>query len=65
MEMNVYHLLYVDDFKLHRKSKDDLETLMNTVRILTDDIKIRFDIRKCGILVMKRGRYKTRKTNAK
>ena len=33
----VNHLLYMDDLKLSGKSKDDLETLMNTARTFTDD----------------------------
>ena len=35
---------------------DDLEVLMNTVKIFTDNIKIKFGNSKCATLVMKRGR---------
>ena len=37
-ERRVDHLLYMEDLELYRKSKDDLEALMDTVRIPTDDI---------------------------
>ena len=52
----VNHLLYMDDLKLYGKSKAELEALVNTVRIFTDDIKMRFGLEKCATLVMKRGK---------
>ena len=52
----VNHLLYMDDLKLYGKTKDDLEALMNTVRIYTDDIRMKFGISKCATIVMKRGK---------
>ena len=39
---------------LYGESKDDLEALMITVKILTDDITMTFDISKCATLVRKR-----------
>ena len=41
---------------IYKKSNDDLEALMNPVRIFTDSIKMKFGISKCATLVMKRGR---------
>lgn len=52
----VNHLLYMDDLKIYGKTKDDLEALMNTVRIYTEDIRMRFGISKCATIVMKRGK---------
>ena len=52
----VNHLLYMDDLKLYGKSKAELEALVNTVRIFTDDIKMKFGLQKCATLVMKRGK---------
>ena len=54
--MKVNHLLYMNDLKLYGKSKDDLEALMNSVRIFIDDKNMKFGASKCAILVMKRGR---------
>ena len=39
------------------KSTDDLEVLMNAVRIFTDDITMKFCIKKCAALVIKRGQF--------
>ena len=52
---SINHLLYMDDVKLFRKTEKQLESLMNTVRIFSDDIKMEFGIKKCGVLVMKKG----------
>ena len=52
----INHLMYMDDLKLYGKSKDELESLVHTVRIFTNDIQMRFGIEKCATLLMKRGR---------
>ena len=52
----VNHLLYMDDLKLYGKSKEELESLVQTVRIFTDDVKMRFGLNKCATLTMKRGK---------
>ena len=54
-EKKVNHLLYVDYLKLYKKRKSDLVALTNTVRIFTDDIKMKFGISKRATSVMKRG----------
>ena len=35
------NLLYIDDFKLYEKSKDEGKALINAVRIFTDNKKIK------------------------
>ena len=52
----INHLLYMDDLKLFGKSKNDLESLVQTVRIYTEDIRMKFGLQKCATLVMKRGK---------
>ena len=52
----VNHLLYMDDLKLYGKNKAELESLVQTVKIFTDDIGMRFGLSKCATLVMKRGK---------
>ena len=42
----------MDDLKLYGNSKDDLEILMNTARIFTDGIKMKFYISKCATFVL-------------
>ena len=51
------HLLFMDDLKLYAKDDKQLDSLVNTVQMFSLDISMEFGIDKCGILVMKRGRY--------
>ena len=48
-------MLYLDDLKLYAKSEDDMMSLVNTVRILSTDIRIDFGFEKCATLSMKKG----------
>ena len=50
------HLIYMDDIKLYAKNEKELETLIHTVRIYSQDIGMEFGIEKCGLLVMKSGK---------
>ena len=52
----VNHLLYMDDLKLYGSNKSQLESLVQTVRIFTQDIRMRFGIQKCATIVLKRGK---------
>ena len=55
----INHLLFMEKlFKLYAKDEKQLDSLVNTVQIFSLDIGMEFGIDKCGILVMKRGRYK-------
>ena len=50
-------LMYMDDIKLFAKNEKELETLIHTVKIYSQDIKMEFGIEKCATLVMKRGKW--------
>ena len=52
----INHLLLMDDLKLFAKNEDQIDSLVNTVRICSDDIKMEFGLPKCGVLNMKRGK---------
>ena len=52
----INHLLYMDDLKLFGKTERHLETLLSTVGIFSQDIRMEFGISKCGILILKRGK---------
>ena len=45
--------MYMDDIKLFAKNEKELETLIHTVRIYSQDIGMEFGIEKCVMLVMK------------
>ena len=49
----INHQMYMDDIKLLAKNEKELETLIHTVRIYTQDIEMEFGIEKCVILVRK------------
>ena len=46
----------MDGLKLYGASKDQLDSLIQVVRIFSQDIKISFGLDKCAILEMRRGR---------
>ena len=48
--------MYMDDIKLFAKNERELETLINAVRIYSQDIGMEFGIEKCAMLVMKIGK---------
>ena len=52
----INHLMYMDDIKLFAKNEKELETLINTVRIYSQDIGMEFGIKKCALLVTKSGK---------
>ena len=52
----ISHLLFMDDLKLFAKNDDQIDSLVNTVRFFSDDIKMEFGLPKCGVLIMKRGK---------
>ena len=47
---------HMDDIKLFAKNKKELETLIHTVKIYSQDIGMEFGIEKCALLVMKSGK---------
>ena len=46
----------MDDMKLCGKSTAELETLLNTVRIFSNDISMEFDLDKCATLAIIKGK---------
>ena len=52
----VNHLLFMDDLKLYVRSECQLDSLIQSVRIFSNDIGMKFGIEKCAVLVIKRGK---------
>ena len=48
--------MYMDDIKLFAQNEKELETLIHTIRIYSQDIGMEFGIEKCALLVMKSGK---------
>ena len=49
-------LLLIDELKLFAKSKNQIDSLLQTVHIFSEDIGMQFAIKKCEVLIMERGR---------
>ena len=45
----------MDDLKLLAKSKNQTDSLVQTVDVFTEDISMQFGIKKCGVLITDRG----------
>ena len=50
------HLLFMDDLKLFAKGKNQIDSLVQTVHIFSQDTGVQFGIKKCGVLIMERGK---------
>ena len=50
------YLLFMDDLKLFAKDERETNSLLSTVQIFSNDIRMEFGIKKCGVLIMKRGK---------
>ena len=46
---------FVNDLKLFRKSKDQIDSLVQTVQLLSKDIRLEFGLKKCSVLSSDRG----------
>ena len=49
-QMRISHLLFMDDLKLYRKNEREIESLVQTVRIYSEDIAVEFGIHKCACI---------------
>ena len=56
LQKKINHLMYMNDIKLFAKNEKELETLIHTVRIFSQDIVMEFGIEKSTKLVMKSGK---------
>jgi len=51
----INHLVYMDDIKLYSHSKHEIESLIHTVNIFFDDIRMSLGVAKCNIVAVSRG----------
>ena len=52
----INHLIFMDDIKLYAKSESGLDALVQSVRVISNDIGMEFGVEKCAMLVIKRGK---------
>ena len=50
------HLIFIDDLKVFAKDEREINFLLSTVQMFSNDIEIELGILKCGILAKKRGK---------
>ena len=54
--MKINHLSFIDDLKMFAKNKKEIDSLVSTVQLVSQDIGMQFGVQKCGVIVMKRGK---------
>ena len=52
----INHFLFMDNLKLYGAKKDQLDSLIQVVRIFLQDIRMLFGLEKCAVLEMRTGR---------
>ena len=55
----INHLLFMDDLKLYGKSENEIKGLVSTVETFSQDIGMEFGTKKCGVIIMNRGKVKS------
>ena len=53
-EFKLNHLLFMDDLKLFGKSEDQIDSLVQTVFIFSEDIGMEFGLKKYGVVILKK-----------
>ena len=54
-------MFFMDDLTLFGNSEKDVDGLVTTVQLISKDIGIEFGIKKCGMVVIKRGQLSSAK----
>lgn len=54
--LKISHLAYIDDFKLYTSSTQQLQNMLHSVKIFSDDIKMSFGLDKCRVINIQRGK---------
>ena len=55
-EFKLNHLLFMDDLKLFGKSVDQIDSLVQTVFTCSEDVSMEFALKKCGVVILKKGK---------
>ena len=53
----INHLLFMEDLKLYGKSENEIKGLVSTAEVSSQGME--FGIKKCGVIVMNRGKVKS------
>ena len=55
-DVKINHLLFMDDLKIFAKNKNEIDSLVSTVQVISQDIGMQFGIKKCCVTIMKQGK---------
>ena len=55
----INHLPFMDNLKLYGKSENEFKGLVSTFEAFSQDIGMKFGIKKCGVIVMNREEFKS------
>ena len=55
-EFTLNHLLFMDDLKLFVKNDVQIDRLVQTVFTFSEDIGMEFGLKKCGVVITKKGK---------
>ena len=55
-EENLNCLLFMDDLKIFAKNEREVNGLISTVEVSSNDIGLEVGMKKCGLLALKRGK---------
>ena len=53
-KQKINHLLFMNDLKLYSRSEKGFDSLVQTIRVFSEDIGMEFGIEKCAMLVMEK-----------
>ena len=56
-EFKLNHLLFMDDLKHFGKKEDQIDSLVQTVFIFSEDIGMQFVLKKCGVIILKKEKH--------
>ncbi|XP_063598714.1 uncharacterized protein LOC134775182 [Penaeus indicus] len=54
--LKLNHLLFMDDLKIYGKNEREINGLVSTIEIFSNNIGMEFEAKKCGTLILKRGK---------
>ena len=53
-DVKINHLFFMDE--VYGKDKAEIESLVSTVQLISQDIGMEYGIKKCGVVVLKQGK---------
>ena len=55
----INHLLFMDNLNLYGKSENEIKGVFFNVEVFSHDIVVELGIKKCGVIIMNKGKVKS------